>query len=254
MSLELVYFSGGPRLRVFNAIMEAGHRITEVYVNDPVRWPKIAPTIEHAKSIGMPVTVVKRKNELSDMAESVRGKICFSAGFNYLFPSKFLESVKICLNVHGSLLPKYAGARTLSWAIENGEEESGVTVHKVDAGMDTGPILLQRSFQLSPFETTMSLSRKTADFEPHVVIEALSKYECLGEGAFTPQAAPDAVQLPNRIPSHSELDPSRSLLEVFDSIRAANPKLYPAYFYLFGQKICVNMWRPDKPDDESDLL
>ena len=57
------------------------------------------------------------------------------------------------LNVHGTLLPYYAGARTINWIIENGENFSGVTVHKIDKGMDTGPILLQERFAISPFDT-----------------------------------------------------------------------------------------------------
>jgi methionyl-tRNA formyltransferase len=252
--LDFVYFSGGPRLKVFNAILEAGHRITELYANDPMRWPKVQPTIERARALKIPVHIISRRGDLAGLSSHMRGRVCFSAGFAYLFPADFIESAELCLNVHGSLLPDYAGARTLSWVIENGEQESGVTVHKIDSGMDTGAILLQRSFPLSPFETTASLARKTADIEPLVVIEALKKYEKYGERAFTQQNVKDSILYPNRIPSHSELDPSKPLVALFNKIRAAHPEMYPAHFYVDGQKVCVQMWRPDKPHDESDLI
>ncbi|MBF9231982.1 methionyl-tRNA formyltransferase [Microvirga alba] len=254
MPLNLVYFSGGPRERVLQSILNAGHHVERVFVNNPTRWPKVQATIDLATEKKIPVHVVANKADLKTLIPIVEGKICFSAGFSYLFGVDFLSAVKVCINVHGSLLPKYPGARTLSWAIEYGESESGVTVHVVDQGMDTGPIILQRSFPLSQFETTRSLARKTADFESSVVVDALRKFEYEGIGSASAQASSEAVDLPNRIPSHSEIDPTQSLLELFNKIRAADPVNYPAYFYLNGEKVCIKLWRPDKPSDESDLI
>src|SRR5262245_15951436 len=197
MSLDLVYFSGGPKERVLRAILDAGHRVTHVYVNNPGRWPKVASTIELAKSKGLPITIVAKKADLQAIGEQVADKLVFSAGFAYLFPANFLDRVKDCINVHGSLLPKYPGARTLSWAIEDGETSSGVTVHVVDEGIDTGPIVLQESFPLSPFETTASLARKTGEFEPQVVVRALERFEKLGRAALSAQPARRPLIPPN---------------------------------------------------------
>ena len=253
MSLDLVYFTGGPRLSVFEAVLADGHRINHVYVNDPERWPKVQSTIDAARSRGIPVTIISRKAELSKLAAEIRGKICFSAGFNYLFSTDMIDSAEVILNVHGSLLPKYPGARTLAWAIENGESESGVTVHVIDAGMDTGPILLQRCFAISPFETTKSLARKTGEFEPSVVVEALRLYDTESLARICPQSR-QASPLENRVPAHSEIDPEQPLKDLVNKIRAADPHDYPAYFYLHGEKVCVHVWRPNKPEDEEDLI
>jgi methionyl-tRNA formyltransferase len=253
MSLDLFYFSGGPREKVLSRILADGHRVRGVFVNDPERWPKVIATIEMARAACLPVTVVTSKSELMAISEIVADGICFSAGFAYLFPKGFLNRVRVCINVHGSLLPKYAGARTLSWCIEDGELESGVTVHLVDEGIDTGPILLQQSFSLSPFETTRSLARKTGDLEPETVSEALRLYESNGAAAFKKQQSSLPVR-PNRVPEHSMLDPKQSLADLFNKIRAADPEHYPAHFYVGGQKVCVRLWRPEKPSDESDLV
>jgi methionyl-tRNA formyltransferase len=253
MALELVYFSGGARERVLKAILDAGHRVTSIFINDPNRWPKIRPTIELARIYSIPLHVVKSKAEISTILPAITGKNCLSAGFNYLFPRDVLANVRVFLNVHGSLLPKYPGARTLAWAIANGETESGVTVHLVDEGMDTGPILLQRAFALSPFDTTRSLSRKTSLFEPQVVIDALARYEELGADAFSVQKG-TTLALPDRVPEHSRLDANLPIGALFNDIRAADPDNYPAYFFVDGEKVCVRLWRPEKPANEEDLI
>ena len=254
MSLDLYYFTGGPRKQVLEAIIEAGHRIRHVFPNSPGKWPKVASTIEYAKNLDIPVTVIERKSDLDDVADIIADGICFSAGFAYLFPKAFLDSISVCINVHGSLLPHYAGARTLSWVIENGEVESGVTVHLVDEGMDTGPIILQRAFPLSPFDTTASLARKTAEFEPDVVVDALAKFEALGLDGCEPQPKHKTPALPNRIPEHSRIDPALPLADLINKIRASNIDHYPAFFDIHGQKVCIQLWRPNKPVDETDLL
>ena len=252
--MNLVYFTGGPRERVLAGVLAAGHRVERIYVNDPERWPKLLKTIDMARDLGIDVHVVSRKADLAALRGEIAGKVCLSAGFNYIFSPDFIASARVIINVHGSLLPKYAGARTLSWATVDGETESGVTVHRVDAGVDTGPVLLQKRFPLSPFETTRSLARKTGDLEPSVVVDALRRYEEEGDGAFEPQGGEAPPLRPNRIPAHSEIDPRRPLIDLFNDIRASDPDSYPAYFYLHGQKVCVRVWRPEKPEDEADLV
>ena len=250
--MELYYFSSGPRERVLEALLAAGHKVVGVFVTDPARWPQVVRTIEVAERHGLGVRIVHRR-DLEGLGNELRGSTCLSAGFAYLFPETFIAATKVCLNVHGTLLPKYAGARTLNWVIEKGERESGVTVHVIDAGVDTGPIVLQRAFPVSPFDTARSLYRKTLAFEPAVVVEALALFES-GRAVIRPQDLRGVVRYPDRTPEHSRLDPTRPLLELFDKIRAADPDRYPAHFYVGGERVCVRLWRPEKPADESDLV
>jgi methionyl-tRNA formyltransferase len=252
MSLEIVYFSGGPRERVLDAILKAGHSVSHVVVNDPARWPKVEATINLARKHALPVTVIGAKSELPKLTELVRGRICFSAGFNYIFPKEIISIANCFLNVHGSLLPKYPGM-TVPWAIENGDNQSGVTIHFIDEGVDTGDIILQKSFPLSKFETTRSMMRKMLELEPSVVVEALALYDETRGAGRTPQTSAEAA-LPRRRPHHSEVDPTKPLLDLIDKIRAADPDHYPAHFFLHGEKVCIRLWRPDKPADEADLI
>jgi methionyl-tRNA formyltransferase len=251
--LNLQYFSGGPHERVLGALLKAGHSVEKVFVNDVERWPKVRATAELARSNGIPVQVIEKRVDLDRIVPEISGKNCLSAGFNFLFPKTVLDATGVFLNVHGSLLPKYAGARTLGWVIENGEMESGVTVHVIDEGVDTGPIIYQKTFALSPFETTRSLALKTALIEPAVVLEALEKFERAGLSEARKQTHLERI-LPNRTPEHSRLDPSEPLAALINKIRAADPDHYPAYFELNGEKVCIRIWRPGKPKGEADLV
>ncbi|MBR1244200.1 hypothetical protein JQ620_29330 [Bradyrhizobium sp. AUGA SZCCT0274] len=247
------YFSSGPRAAVLKQLLSEDVEISGVYVTDPEYWPKVASTVDLANEMGLPVHILRRA-DLSTPIAALRGACCLSVGFGYILPKVFLQHVRVCLNVHGTLLPKYPGARSLNWVIANGEQESGVTVHIVDEGVDTGPIVLQRAFELSPFETSASIARKTLAFEPGVVIEALRRYERDGPLGATPQPAGQAARAPDRVPAHSQIDPEKSLSSLFNEIRAADPDRFPAHFYVDGQKVCVRVWRPEKPADESDLV
>ena len=90
-----------------------------------------------------------------------------------------------CVNVHASLLPKYRGASPIQWAIAQGEEKSGVTIMQMDAGMDTGDILLQEEVALSPEETGESLFEKLSLLGGDLLLQALTKME---EGSLKPVA------------------------------------------------------------------
>jgi methionyl-tRNA formyltransferase len=252
--MRLQYFSSGPRERVLDAVLAAGHEVAAVYATDPGRSPKVAPTLQRAAAHGIPVRVIGGRNELPRLGQELAGETCLSVGFRLIFPPDFLSFVGACLNVHGTLLPDYPGARSLNWVIECGERESGVTVHLVDAGVDTGPVIVQRSFPISRFETGRSLARKTLAFEPAVVAEALAIFQRFGAAAARPQPPSRGKSFPDRFPQHSRLDPSRRLAELYNQIRAADPDDYPAHFFVDGEKVCIRMWRPEKPADEWDLV
>ena len=252
MTVNLLYFTSGARERVLEALLDAGHKIDCVFTTSPDHRPQIQPSVDLARANGIPVRTVSR-GDLPSLVNDVRERICLSVGFAYIFPEEVVAAAREFLNVHGTLLPKYPGARTLNWVLVNGEKENGVTIHRVDAGVDTGPILLQRSFPVSKFDSAKSLARKTAEFEPEVVLEALSLLES-GGGDFVPQIPIQQDGVPNRTPSDSELNPQLALSELYDSIRACDPDDYPAHFFVDREKVCIRIWRPDKPDNEADMV
>ena len=119
--------------------------------------------------------------------------------------------------------------------------------------MDTGPILLQEKFPISPFDTGKSLYRKTLEFEPQVIEKCLKKIET-NDLEFLEQAKEEVEHYPNRVPEHSQLDIKQSLESLINKIKAADPENYPAYFNYNGKKIGVKLFRIEKTEQENDMI
>ena len=98
------------------------------------------------------------------------------AAFGRILPPAILSlPPKGCINVHGSLLPKYRGAGPIQWAIINGETETGITTMLMDEGMDTGAMLLQEKIIIAPDDTAGSLSPRLADVGGRLLVETIAK-------------------------------------------------------------------------------
>lgn len=107
------------------------------------------------------------------------------AAFGRILPPAILSlPPRGCINVHGSLLPKYRGAGPIQWALINGETETGITTMLMDEGMDTGAMLLQASIDIAPEDTAGSLSSRLADLGGRLLVETLSQ---LKAGSLTPR-------------------------------------------------------------------
>lgn len=250
---KLYYFSSGPRERVLKKILSCGWQVEKLFLTSIEETPQLKETFEIAQQFNLPVKFLN-KNDLDSLYLNLDPAIpCFSLGFKYLFPIEFVSHFDLMLNVHGTLLPHYGGARTLNWIIENGEDFSGVTVHKIDPGMDTGPILHQEVFPVSPFDTGKSLYRKTLDFEPKVVELCLKKIK-KNNLNFIQQSGNKVKQYPNRVPDHSHLNAKKPLECLINKIRAADPDRYPAYFYYNGEKVGIKLFRIKKNQNESDMI
>ena len=116
--------------------------------------------------------------------------------FGQILPEAVLKIPALgCINLHASLLPKYRGAAPIQWAIIRGEKETGVTTMQMDAGMDTGPMLLRASLAIGPSETSADLAPRLARLGADLLTQTLSQ---LKEGGLTPipQDPPEATLAP----------------------------------------------------------
>jgi len=156
-----------------------------------------------------------------------------TAAYGLILPRAVLDVPRIyALNVHASLLPKYRGAAPIQRAILAGELVTGVTIMRMDPGMDTGPILLQRAMGIGADETAEDLHDGLAELGGELLVEALER---MGEGRLTaiPQDQAKATYAPRLTKAEGEIDWSRPALEVHNHIRAMYP--WPgAYFYWQG--------------------
>lgn len=170
------------------------------------------------------------------------------AAFGQILPSTVLELPPHgCLNIHGSLLPRYRGAAPISAAILGGDEKTGVTVMLMDEGMDTGPILAQAVIAIGPSDTTATLSEELARLGAELLIDTLPAWL---EGKITPQPQDDAQATYCR-PLRKEdgrLDWGRSAGYLDRQVRACDP--WPgAYTRWQGQRLKVLRVypRPESP-------
>jgi methionyl-tRNA formyltransferase len=155
------------------------------------------------------------------------------------------------INLHGSLLPKYRGAAPINWAIVNGETRTGVTTMKVDATMDTGPILLQHELEIGPDETAPALANRMAEAGATLVIDSLLRLD-RGEISARPQDEKLATHAPLLKKEHGNLDWSSPAAQIYSRIRGFDP--WPgAYTYFRGQQ-CRVWGRPAARDAQPQLL
>jgi methionyl-tRNA formyltransferase len=127
-----------------------------------------------------------------------------------------------CLNVHASLLPRWRGAAPINAAILHGDKETGVTIMKMDAGLDTGPILSQRAVRIEPYETAGSLFEKLSGLGAGLLLETLPGY-LAGQIEPRPQPEEGVTYAPMLKKEDGQLDFSRPAEELERKIRAFNP-------------------------------
>ena len=129
-----------------------------------------------------------------------------------------------------------------------------MTIHYIDEGMDTGPIIYQQKICLSPFDTVNSLMRKTKEQEAKALLIALSELQSPG---FIPKNQNEniASSYPGfRKPEDSQVDPNMSLNDLYNFIRACDPDKFPAFMIKDGEKVGIKLFRLQKPDNEFDSI
>ena len=136
-----------------------------------------------------------------------------------------------CVNVHGSLLPKYRGAAPVQWAIINGERETGITTMLMDEGMDTGPILLQERIPILPDDTAGTLAPRLAELGGRLLVETIRQ---LKAGMLTPRAQDpsQATTAPLLKKEDGVIDWSRSAQAIANRVRGLSP--WPGAYTFLG--------------------
>jgi methionyl-tRNA formyltransferase len=146
------------------------------------------------------------------------------------------------LNLHASLLPKYRGAAPIQWAIANGESVTGVTTMRIDAGLDTGDILMQRELSIGGEDTAETLGPKLASIGADLMVETLRGLET-GQVRPTPQDHAHATLAPILKKEDGRMDFSRSADDLFNRLRGFQP--WPGAFTIFkGKALQVHSAQP----------
>ncbi|RUM90512.1 MAG: methionyl-tRNA formyltransferase [Thermodesulfatator sp.] len=146
------------------------------------RGRKLLPTPVKATAQAAGIEVLQpskvRNPEFLETLRALEPDLIVVAAFGQILPQALLDIPKIMpINIHGSLLPRYRGAAPIHWALINGDKETGITIMKMDAGMDTGPMLLKGSLTIGQDETFGQLAERMSELGASLLMEALEKLE-----------------------------------------------------------------------------
>ncbi len=166
---------------------------------------------------------VKKDAETLEKLRSINADVFVVIAYGQILSQEILDLPKSgCVNVHGSILPKYRGAAPIQWCLYHGETETGITTMLMDAGMDTGAMLLKATTKIEPFDTAEDLAIRLSAIGADLLIETLPK---LVNGAIAPipQDNEQATYAPLIKKPDYELDWTRSAIELHNQIRGFYP-------------------------------
>ncbi|WP_439610587.1 methionyl-tRNA formyltransferase [Reyranella sp.] len=167
-----------PALR---ALVEAGHDIACVYTRAPKpagrgQQERKTPVHELADQLGLPVRTPRtlKTEEEAQAFKALDLDAAVVVSYGHILPKSFLDApVMGCLNIHGSLLPRWRGAAPIHRAILAGDAETGVTTMRMDEGLDTGPMLLAESTPISAADTAQTVHDRLADLGAQLIVSTL---------------------------------------------------------------------------------
>lgn len=246
-------FMGTPDIAdtVLKKMLEAGIEVAAVVTQpDKVRGRghkvTFSPVKETAAAHGIEVLQpvrIRKDEETKKRLKAIAPDVIVVIAYGQIIPQDILDIPPMgCINIHASLLPKYRGAAPIQWAILNGETVTGVTTMKMDAGLDTGDMLLKKEVPIGAKDTGGSLTKKLGAAGAELLLETLSGLQA---GTIVPQKQDDtqagmyASMLTREM---GRIDFSRPAVEIDCMIRGLNP--WPsAYTKLSGKTLKI--WDAD---------
>ncbi len=234
-----IIFMGTPDFAapVLEALVTAGHDIAAVYSQPPRpagRGKKERPSPVHAKALELGLDIRHPVNFKSaeDIAafEALNADVAVVVAYGLILPQRLLDApLHGCLNIHASLLPRWRGAAPINRAIMAGDSETGVAIMQMEAGLDTGPVLLCKTTPINAEDTAQSLHDRLSGVGAEAIIEALAQLNDLtpmpqSESGVTYAAKIDKVE--------ARLDWTAPAIEVDRKIRGLSP--FPGAWCLYN--------------------
>ncbi len=241
-----ILFMGTPDFaqESLKSIYDAGFEIIGVVTNPDKpkgRGMKLAysPVKEYALEKNLKIyqpIKIKNNTEFLDEIKTLAPDVICVVAYGKILPKEILELPKLgCINVHGSLLPKYRGAAPIQWAVLNGDKTTGITTMYMNEGMDTGDMILKEKVEIGPEETTGELWQKLSKIGGEILVKTLKLIE---EGkAPREKQTEEATLAPMLNKEMALIDWENSdVNKIHNLIRGLNPVM-GAYSYIDGKKI-----------------
>ncbi|WP_416900379.1 MAG: methionyl-tRNA formyltransferase [Minwuia sp.] len=245
-------FMGTPDFAVpaLRAIHAAGHEVVAAYSQPPRaagrgKKPRPSPVHRAAAELGIEVfTPLSLKSpEVQSEFALHRADVAVVAAYGLILPQAILDTPRLgCFNIHASLLPRWRGAAPIHRAVMAGDEKTGVTIMKMDAGLDTGDMALVEETEIGPRDTTATLHDRLAEMGARLMVDALAK---LADGTLelTPQPDEGVTYAKKIDKAEAQIDWTRDDFEIVSLIHGLTP--FPgAWFEHGGERIKVHDAHP----------
>jgi methionyl-tRNA formyltransferase len=236
-----IVFMGTPdfSVPVLDALVEAGHEIACVYCQPPRpagrgKKERPSPVQARAEALGLPVRhpASLKPAEEKEAFAALDADAGVVVAYGLILPQAVLDAPRLgCLNIHASLLPRWRGAAPIQRAVMAGDAETGVCIMQMEAGLDTGPVLLRKAIPIGAEETAGELHDRLSALGAEAIVEALDRIEDL-----TPQPQPDeGVTYAEKIDkAEARVDWTRPADEIARTIRGLSP--FPGAWTTVGGK------------------
>lgn len=225
-----IVFMGTPdfSVPVLDRLVAAGHEVACVYCQPPRpagrgKKPRSSPVQARAEAIGLPLRHPVSLRNASAQAEfsALDADIAVVVAYGLILPQAILDApTRGCLNIHASLLPRWRGAAPIQRAIMAGDAETGVCIMQMEAGLDTGPVLLREAVPIGAEDTAADLHDRLATLGGRLITDALAQLDDL-----EPEPQPtDGVTYAEKIDkAEARVDWSRPAIEIDRQIRGLAP-------------------------------
>ncbi|MDE1544473.1 methionyl-tRNA formyltransferase [Dechloromonas agitata] len=239
-------FAGTPEFasQALSAIVAAGHQVALVLTQPdrPAgRGMALQPSavknvaLAHGIEVFQPLTL--KDAEAQAKIAAVGAEVMVVAAYGLILPQAVLDMPRFgCINIHGSLLPRWRGAAPIQRALLAGDAETGVCIMQMEAGLDTGPVLLRGALPIAATDTTASLHDRLAELGARLCVEALGQLPLPAE----PQPGEGVTYAHKIEKAEAVIDWTKSAAELDRHIRAFNP--FPGAQALFGGQT-VKLWQ-----------
>ena len=223
-----IVFMGTPEFSVpVLEALHARHQIVAVYCQPPRpagrgKADRPSPVQAKAEALGLPVRhpMSLRSEEAQQDFAALEADVAVVVAYGQILPQPVLDAPRLgCLNIHASLLPRWRGAAPIHRAIMAGDRETGVCIMQMEAGLDTGPVLLREALEIGAEETTAELHDRLSALGARLIVEALDHLPLPA----VPQSAEGVTYAAKIDKAEARVDWSRPAVEVDRLIRGLSP-------------------------------
>ena len=236
-----IIFMGTPdfSVPVLDALVDAGHDVVAVYSQPPRpagrgKKDRPSPVQARAQALGLAVCHPVSLRDADAQAEfaAFNADVAVVVAYGLILPQIVLDAPRMgCLNIHASLLPRWRGAAPIHRAIMAGDAQTGICIMQMEAGLDTGPVLLREAMDIGAAETTGVLHDRLSQMGAELIVQAITQL-----GDLSPQVQPDdGVTYAAKIDkAEARVDWNRPTVEVDRQIRGLSP--FPGAWCMVGDE------------------